>query len=292
MAELARIRREHVHRSVREYDPANVLGEHRLLHGDGEYDAAAVVLDAYWLATGGNLEEEGEMLAERDCALLLRGLGFEVSGPALPPVRWTNAATVGTDHSHATWALAARERLEEAAQEYGAAVRVSELADFVQRRSLIRSSAASTSWLGDVLGRVATGCADRREPLLSALCVDARGRVVSSYATSLRVLRGEVAEDVDAQAAQERLACHRYFGAELPEDGGRPTVFITQPAVRERAPRAARAPRASTGTATRSRSATATKAATRTAPPPPAPVKTCPVHFTVLPPSGVCDYCE
>lgn len=287
MAELARIRREHVHQSVREYDPGNPLGEHRLLQGGQEYDAAAVVLDAYWLATGANLEQDGEMLSERDCALLLRGLGFEVAGPSLPPVRWTNAATVGTDHSHATWALAARERLVEAAAEYGAVVRAAELAEFVQRRSVIRSSAATTSWLGDVLGRVAADCADRGEPLLSALCVDGRGRVAASYATALRVLRGEAPDDVDAQAAQERLACHRHFGAELPEDGGRPTVFITQPVPRERATSAPRTPRSASGPSTRTRTA-----AVKVAPPAPAPLKTCPVHFTVLPPSGICDYCD
>jgi hypothetical protein len=258
VAELARIRREHVHRSV-----------------------------AYWLATGANLEEDGEMLADRDCALLLRGLGFEVAGPSLPPVRWTNAATVGTDHSHATWALAARERLVEAAEEYRAAVTVAELADFVQRRSVIRSTSSTTSWLGDVLLRVATDCAGRGEPLLSALCVDARGRVGASYATSLRVLRGVTPEDVDAHAAEERLACHRHFGAELPEGGGEPTVFITQAAPRERAARAPRTPRAASGATTRTRTATP-----KAAPPPPKPVATCPVHFTVLPPSGVCDYCD
>lgn len=287
MAELARIRREHVHRSVEEYDPANALGEHRLLHDGDEYDAAAIVLDAYWLATGANLEQDGEMLDERDCALLLRGLGFEVAGPSLPPVRWTNAATVGTDHSHATWALAARERLEEAAQEYGAAVRAAELADFVQRRSLIRSSAASTSWLGDVLARVAAGCVERGEPLLSALCVDGRGRVGSSYATALRVLRGETPEDADAHAAEERLACHHHFGAELPEGGGAPTVFVTVAAPRERSTRAPRTPRGSTGPSTRTRTATP-----KAAPPAAEPLRTCPVHFTVLPPSGVCDYCD
>ncbi|MDR7360457.1 hypothetical protein [Nocardioides marmoribigeumensis] len=291
MAELAQIRREHVHRSVAEYDPANPLGEHRLVQGHQEYDAATVVLDAYWLATGANLEADGEMLTDRDCALLLRGLGFEVQGPSLPPVRWTNAATVGTDHSHATWALAARERLEEAARVYRSVVTVAELADFVQRRSQIRSAAASTSWLGDVLGRVATGCADRAEPFLSSLCVDARGRVGASYATSLRVLRGVTPEDVDAQSAQERLDCHRHFGAELPEDGGRPTVFLATPAPRERAAREPRAPRAATARATTTRSSTRT-ATPKAAPPPPKPLATCPVHFTVLPPSGICDYCD
>ena len=291
MAELAQIRREHVHQSLQEYDDATALGDHRLRHGDREYDAAAVVLDAYWLATGANLEQDGEMLDDRDCALLLRGLGFEVDGPALPPVRWTKAATVGTDHAHATWALAARERLEETAREYNTAVTVAELADFVQRRSQISSSAASTSWLGDVLGRVAAGCADRGEPFLSSLCVDARGRVVSSYATSLRVLRGESPEDVDAQAAEERLACHRHFGAVLPEGGGAPTVFIAQAAPRERAPRAPRTPRAASGPST-TRTRTAAPRAVKAAPPPPKPLNVCPVHFTVLPPSGVCDYCD
>lgn len=287
MAELAQIRREHVHRSVEEYDAATPLGDHRLLHEDREYDAAAIVLDAYWVATGGNLEDEGEMLTERDCALLLRGLGFEIDGPSLPPIRWTNAATVGTDHAHATWALAARERLLETAAAYRTVVTVAELADFVQRRSQMRSAASSTSWLGDVLGRVARGCHERGEPFLSALCVDARGRVPASYATAVQVLRGETPQDADAHAARERLACHVQFGAELPESGGEPTVFIAQPAPRAaREPRAPREPRAAA--APRARKV----AAPKVAPPPPAPLKTCPVHFTVLPPSGVCDYCE
>jgi hypothetical protein len=291
VAELGQIRREHVHRSVEDYDQANALGEHRLVHNGKEYDAAAIVLDAYWVATGANLEQEGEMLSERDSALLLRGLGFEVAGPALPPIRWTNAATVGTDHAHATWALAARERLVEAAQTYRGIVSVAELADFVQRRSVIRSTASSTSWLGDVLGRVAAGCADRGEPLLSALCVDGRGRVPASYATAVRVLRGEVlsdAADADAHAARERLACHVHFGAELPEGGGEPTVFVSQAAPRERTPRAPRSPRSPSGpTATRTRTATP-----KAAPPPPKPLEVCPIHFTVLTPAGVCDYCE
>lgn len=294
MAELALIGRDHVHRSVREYDGANALGDFRLLHEGREYDAAAVVLDAYWVATGANLLDDGEMPSERDSALLLRGLGFEVAGPELPPMRFTNAATVGTEHAHATWALAARERLVEAATQYGTAVRAAELADFVQRRSLVRSSSTSISWLGDVLGRVATGCADRGEPLLSSLCVDQRGRCGPAYATAVRVVRGETPEDPEAHAAQERLACHRHFGAELPADGGAPTVFVTQPAPRRtRAAGAGRSPApTSSATSPRSSSRTPRAASPKAAPAPPKPLATCPVHFTVLPPSGVCDYCD
>lgn len=276
----------------------------RLVRGDHEHDVVRVVDEAYWVATGDPLADDVDAPDALDCALLLRGLGFDVAGDGLPPLRFTSAATVGAEHSRATWALAARERLLEVAAVYGGSITDQELADFVQRRSLVRTTAHPRSWIGEVLARVATDCVERREPLLTALAVDAHGKVGPSYATALAA-RGEEPEDVDLQAAHERLECHRRFGAELPADGGSPVVLRPTPAPR----RATSSRPASTTRA----SGTATRRPPR-APKPPAPPKAravggrrtaeesvaatasgaqaCPVHFTVIGPSGVCDYCD
>ena len=213
------------------------------------------------------------------------------------PRRWLNAAVVGQEASRETWALAAREKLEATAGTYGETVTLKELADWVQERSLIRTKQLSMQWIGDVLGRVARACVDRREPLLSSLCVDAKGHVSPAYALSVEVLRHEPVGDPDDHAARERLACHRWFGAELPEDGGQPVVTV-----RAVTPRPARtggrtaSPRAATPSRTpgtraakapaRSSAAETAAAATQK------PLAICPVHFTELPATGVCDDCD
>lgn len=207
------------------------------------------------------------------------------------PRRWVNAAVIGQEAARETWALAAREKLEETARTYGAVVTYKELADWVQERSLIRTKQLHMHWIGDVLSRVSLACVERREPLLSALCVDARGRVGPGYAVSVEMQRGTVLADPDDHAAHERLACHQWHGAELPADGGAPVVTVKQPS--ERVERAARPRRA--GPSVSPRAATRTRPAGTTAPPrAPAvekPLAVCPVHFTVLPVTGVCDDC-
>jgi hypothetical protein len=308
VAELERIRREDVLRAVQGSSSSSGTqpapdAAFRLVRDGEEYDVVRVVDEAFWLATGDALADDVDAPDARDCALLLRGLGFEVSGDGLPPLRFTSAATVGAEHSRATWALAARERLLEVAGVYGAFISDQELADFVQHRSLVRTTASPRSWLGEVLARVAADCAGRREPLLTALVVDTQGKVGASYATAL-LDRGEEPADVDVQAAQERLECYRRFGAELPADGGSPVVLRPVTAPRRR-PVAATA-RGAGGTGTRRAAPRTPKAA------PPRRPKTmggrrtaeesvaasvsqaqaCPVHFTVIGPSGVCDYCD
>lgn len=281
---------------------------YRMERNSREYDVIEVVDRALWLASGEDMVDELDPPDARDCALLLRGLGFDVLGEGLPPLRYTSAATVGAEHSRATWALAARERLTEVAAVYGASISHQDLADFVQRRSQVRTTAHARSWIGDVLARVAEDCSRRREPLLTSLVVDAQGRVGASYATALSSLRGDEPADLDAQAAQERLDCHRAFGAVLPPDGGSPVVLRPTAAprgARVRATSAKAGARASTGPSTRARTkpepaprrVRAAAAGRRTAEEnvvasDATTTRTCPVHFTVLPPSGVCDYCD
>lgn len=252
-----------------------------VVHDGRTYDADAVLHAAYDRASGGEIDAE-DLEDDRTAALLLRGLGFEVQGPELPPLRFTKAATVGREHAHATWALAARERLMETARSYHSTITYPDLAAFVQRRSLIKTSAAASTWIGDVLGRVASDCKDRREPLLSSLVVDASGHVGDSYSTAVWSLRGEQPEDPDAHAAVERLECHRHFGAELPEGGGEPAVVARNPAPRaERAVAGAAAKKAPRASRAVKKPEVVEK-----------PLVTCPIHFTTLSPGGICDYCD
>ena len=150
-----------------------------------------------------------------------------------------------------------------------------------------------TCWAASRAGAWSVG-----RPLLSALCVDAKGHVSPAYAVSVEMLRREDVGDPDDHAARERLACHRWFGAELPEGGGQPVVTV-----RAVAPRPARAtggrtvsPRAATPSWTPgTRAATASSrssAAETAAPAPQKPLAICPVHFTELPATGICDDCD
>ncbi len=206
------------------------------------------------------------------------------------PRRWLNAAVVGQEATRETYALAAREKLEETAVTYGATVTLRELADFVQERSLIRTKQLPMSWIGDVLGRVARECVERREPLLSSLCVDAKGHVSPAYALSAEVLRHEQVDDPDVHASHERLACHRWFGAELPEDGGGPVVTVRAAAPRPVRP--ARVPGARSAPSRAAAPSRSTGASTARTAPVAKPLAICPVHFTELPATGVCDDCD
>src|SRR3954468_935784 len=62
---------------------------------------------------------------------------------------WVNASVIGPEAARATWASAARERLLAAAKDYHATVSYKELADFVQERSLVRTTQLHMHWIGD-----------------------------------------------------------------------------------------------------------------------------------------------
>ncbi|HEX5770461.1 MAG TPA: hypothetical protein VFY11_05810 [Nocardioidaceae bacterium] len=199
-----------------------------------------------------------------------------------PKARYTNASTVGAQHARDTWALAARERLIETAKVYHSVVTHQELADFVQERSLIRTDQRMQYWIGDVLGRVTRDCTRKGEPTLSALCVNAQGSVGEGYAKAIATHRGETVGDADEHAALERLECHRHFGADLPPGGGVPALTPQLQAKRSKV---------RTSTAKSAKPSKAAKAAPTPAQPA-KPAAFCPVHFTQLPATGVCDLCE
>jgi len=201
-------------------------------------------------------------------------------------VPWIEATTIGPEAARDTWALAARHALENTARDYHAVITAAELGEFVQQRSRIRTKQAYRYWIGDVLYRVAHDCVRRREPVLGALCVNANGTMGDWYADTLLHLRDEQIDDREQHAAEERLECYRYHGADLPPGGGEPAL----PPRPEPPARAARAPRA-TGS-------TRPPRAPRAAKPAPAPKKVeaapkvCPTCFMALPASGQCDFCD
>ena len=96
----------------------------------------------------------------------------------------------------------------------------------MQLASGIRTTRLLQHWIGDVLGTVSRDCHKAGEPLLSALCVRTTdGSVGPGYGIAVvENFGGEPPDDLDMHAAEERLQCYQYFGAELPPDGGKPAL--------------------------------------------------------------------
>ena len=161
------------------------------------------------------------------------------------------------------WAEAARPVLERVAGSYNQYIENKELAESVQQDSGITTGVLTHHWIGSVLGAVAR---DRRapdEPMLISLCVRADGTIGAGYGEAILEREGVVPADLDLHAAEERLACYRYFGAALPENGGKPTLTRQ---LREKRSRVARQPER-------------------------APRRQCPTCFLEVAASGVCGIC-
>jgi hypothetical protein len=174
-------------------------------------------------------------------------------------------APVDPADAQAAWIPLAREALERTAREYHGVIRYGELAEEVQEKSGIRTRQVVRSWIGDILAGVSRDCQERSEPLLSALCVQQDGTIGAGFGAALVESRGgPEPADLDQAAAEERLECYRYFGAQLPADGGRAALT---PEVFKRRNVAARKARAE-----------------RVRP-------SCPSCHIALPASGVCEYC-
>ena len=205
------------------------------------------------------------------------------------PAETRDAAEVGFAAAREAWVRAARPVLEEAAGRYRALVRHKQLADRVQQATGITTTRPPATWVPDVLGAVAADCASRGEPLLSSLCVNVQGSVGPGYAEAVEIVRGTYPADPDEHAAQERLECYRHWEAVgLPRDGGTAlrTAHVTVPRRATARPASSR-PAAPRRTPSPRKSATpATKAAE------PKPERLCPTCFTVVPASGICDFCD
>jgi hypothetical protein len=123
------------------------------------------------------------------------------------------------------WNPIARESLLRTAGTYNAYITYSDLAEELQSKSGIRTKQLIHYWIGKVLGMVACDCYQLNEPLLSSLCVQQNGSVGAGYGLVLDATYGGARPaDLDLAAADERLKCYAYFGAQLPADGGRPTL--------------------------------------------------------------------
>jgi hypothetical protein len=142
-----------------------------------------------------------------------------------------------------------------------------ELAQVVKDATGIRYD-AQLYWLGKLLGPLVARCAEEGLPPLTALVVHAEGTVGAGYREVLEVAGEPVPDDLEAlddHAAVARLECYEFFDAELPPDGGRPTLTPRVKASREYK-----------------------RAQAKLEEPP----KLCPTCFTVLPMTVRCDHCE
>lgn len=129
--------------------------------------------------------------------------------------------------------------LRETAATYNATISPADLAEQVQRRSRLRSSAATRSWLNGVLGIVAVACHGRDVPPLTSLVVNPHdGRVGPAYDHVLKAAGQELLDDLarERHAAAARLECYRRFCAAVPEDA----VPTLTPQVRQLANRTPR----------------------------------------------------
>lgn len=274
MPSFDQVTRDNVLSALAEYDE---LGADQFLHHYGfrpsrdyvlwhqgrSYDSKAVLGVAHGFATG-TPARSGDFTSKAGAAKVLRALEFEVAvtddleAPA--DGTWQEATDLGKDEARAAWADSAREVLLEAAARYHATVTYKHLAAQVQQRTGIRTPQLMQHWIGDVLGRVARDCAERGEPNLSSLCVNAQGSVGDGYPTG-----PDESGDLDDLAARDRLACYRHFEAGgLPDDGGVAALTAQVSAQRTRTRKAAHAAR---------------------------PVATCSTCHMALPATGVCDEC-
>ena len=178
------------------------------------------------------------------------------------------------------WAHAAHAALVETAGAYHAIVGESALAERVQEASGIRTSRPHDRWLAKVLAPLAHLHHHDGQPPLTALVVDATGRVGERYADVLTATEQLPVADPSAReqhAARARLACYRWAGS-APADGGEPAPLVLTTR-RTRAARAPRPPREPKPTPPR-RVAASDR-----------PVIVCPHCFMAVPATGVCDNC-
>ncbi|HEX3794743.1 MAG TPA: hypothetical protein VHV57_09610 [Acidimicrobiales bacterium] len=161
------------------------------------------------------------------------------------------------------WIEAARPELEQVAKTYNAVIEYGDLAAKVQGATGFVTKQLVHYWVGDV----ALGCCRPDEPLLSSLVVDKGNKHVGAgYSEAVTKYQDrEPKEDLQMDAAEERLKCYIHFGAELPANGGVPTLPKEVVVARSKAARKAfdEAPR-----------------------------KYCPIHHIQLPRTGKCYDCD
>jgi len=120
------------------------------------------------------------------------------------------------------WTAAALPVLERVARTYHATITYKELGDQVQEATGIHTRVLLMNWIGQVLGGASRESHRRGQPMLSALCVHSDGTVGVGYGQAIMDnYGGQLPSDLDMHAAEERLRCYQYFGADLPPGGGK-----------------------------------------------------------------------
>lgn len=181
------------------------------------------------------------------------------------------------------WVKHAYDTLVETASRYNAVITYGDLAEEVQRRSGLHTTAPLRNWVGDLLRMIAQANHLRDEPALTALVVHKHdGRVGAGYDEVLR-LAGQppIADEIERenQAAAARLECYRRWCDDVPADA-RPTLAThTRPV----------------------RAATSGRSASRAAPTPSRATPRsreerrggiCPTCFMEMPVAGPCPNCS
>lgn len=181
--------------------------------------------------------------------------------------RVSDGSPVDFQEAISAWTAAALPVLELVAHTYRATITYKELADEVQETTGIRTRVLMMHWIGQVLGGASRQSHRRGQPMLSALCVHSDGTVGEGYGEAVvENYGGSPPADLDMHAAEERLRCYQYFGADLPPGGGTPALTPQVAARRE------------------------WKASQARPQNPDQP--SCPRCHITLPVSGICDYCS
>ncbi len=185
------------------------------------------------------------------------------------------------------WTRSARPVLVQVARRYGAVIAPSRVAEEVQALSGVRTREPAGDWVDEVLDAVDVDCISREEPLLSAFCVSSDdGRVGARYEKLAVSVDPGAATDIEMHAAKQRLEAHRYHGAIVPVDGGKPTLTPQVASAR------ASAPKRATSLSTRPRTPRAKTATPRKPKKPEIERAVCPTCFLQLPATGRCDNCN
>lgn len=192
------------------------------------------------------------------------GIVTEVESPGT--YRISDGSRVEFSAAVAAWTTAALPVLERVARTYHATITYQELGEEVQQITGIHTRMLLMHWIGQVLGGASRESHRRGQPMLSALCVHSDGTVGIGYSQAIMDnYGGPLPADLDMHAAEERLRCYQYFGANLPPGGGKPALT---PQVAARRVWLTRQARGAT---------------------PDQPY--CPICNLMLPVSGICDNC-
>jgi len=180
--------------------------------------------------------------------------------------READGSTLTSQDAYAAWAEVAYPRLIAVASAYQGFITYKDLADALVQDTGIETSQLMMSWISQVLKLVVAETRRRGDPQLTALVVRGDNHMVGDgYKTALTAAgQAPIEDDFDREdhAAGARLECYQRFCAEMPADGGTPTL-----APKLHAKRYGKQSLAEVSTAT------------------------CPTCFLTLPVSKVCDNC-